>query len=167
MTNTTKLFALAQLAEASYAEFDKFSGDAIYSDTEIRNALINLQEDGDYNFSDTQATTFADNWRVVHHQQNLTSGFSATLFEYIGNDPNSGFTAGELVYAPRGTEGVFSLDLWVADLGDIVTDGLALDQIVDMYNDWKRVTAGSGNTYEAAVLETDLALTAARKLSPS
>lgn len=157
MTITTKLFALAQLAEASYARFDKFA------DTE--SALI-AQNGNDYKFSPAQATEFVNNWRVVHHQQNLTSGFSATLFEYIGNDPTSGFTTGELVYAPRGTEGLPSFDLWVADLGDIVTDGLALDQIVDMYNDWKRITAGSGNAYDAAELKIDIVLTALRAATP-
>lgn len=76
MSITTSLFDQALLAEAAYADF---------SDP-LKTKLQALKDAG---FSETQATEFVNNWRVVHHQQNLTSGFSATLFEYIGNDPNS------------------------------------------------------------------------------
>ncbi len=37
--------------------------------------------------------------------------------------------------ALRGTEGVGSDDLWKADIGNIVGNGLALKQIVDLYNE--------------------------------
>ncbi len=40
-----------------------------------------------------------------------------------------------------------------ADIGDIVADGLAIDQIVDMYNDWQRLKAPKGTTYRAAKFE--------------
>ena len=88
MTSTTKLFNLAQLSEAAYADFEFFN--ATYSDTQIHDKLV------DKNFSDTQASEFADNWRVISHQPNTASGYSGTLFKYIGNDPNSGFTNGQL-----------------------------------------------------------------------
>ncbi|MBN1956655.1 MAG: cadherin-like domain-containing protein [Desulfuromonadales bacterium] len=48
---------------------------------------------------------------------------------------------------------MFSTDLWSADLGDIVTDGLAMKQIVDMYNDWKRLNTLRDGIYQAAHLE--------------
>lgn len=161
MTNITKLFELAQLAEASYADFTK---------SDKKAALISE------NFSSAQADDFLSNWQDIHHQKDtsgvlgeLFHGFSATLFEYIGEDnsANGGYKPGDLVYAVRGTAGVVS-DLIPTDGGDIVLDGLALDQIVDMYNDWQRINAGAGNHYWAAELKTDVALTAARALlSPS
>src|SRR5690606_27722283 len=36
----------------------------------------------------------------------------------------------------------------------IVTDGLAIKQIIDLYNDWHRLHAGINDTYQVAVLET-------------
>ena len=172
MTNTTKLFDLAQLAEASYAIFDP----SVYRNSQkLIDRLVNLQNDGSYDFSATQAAELTNHWQVIHHQQDTTgilgevfSGFSATLFEYIGEDnsANGGYKPGDLVYAVRGTAGVVS-DLIPTDGGDIVLDGLALDQIVDMYNDWQRINAGAGNRYWAAELKTDVALTAARALLSS
>ena len=157
MTNTNKLFTLAQLAEASYAELIS----AVNSQTNLINSLK------DTKFSQTQAEEFAKNWKLISYQPNTESGFSATLFQYIGNDPNSGYTNGELVYAIRGTElGIFNPDDLASDIGDIVVDGLAVNQIVDMYNDWKRITAGTDQPYQAAILKTDLALTAQRALLP-
>jgi hypothetical protein len=67
MTNTKKLFELAELAEASYAKFNLFG--------QLENALT------DSKFSQIQATAFAAHGRVASHQSNTGSGFSATLFE--------------------------------------------------------------------------------------
>lgn len=167
MTATTKLFELAQLAEASYADLQN----SVNNSTNLIKALIDKKANGDYKFSESQATEFASHWKVIHHQPN-TSGFlgtalhafSGTLFERIDDDPISGYQAGQLVYATRGTEPLDG-DL-LTDVGDISADGLALDQIVDMYNDWKRITAGVGNHYKAANLKTDIALTAARAALP-
>ena len=145
MTSTKSLFELAQLAEASYAKFDEFGN--------TKDALIAL-DDGDYEFSPTQAGEFIKNWRVVHHQPDTASGYSGTLFEYIGNDPNSGFSNGELVFSQRGTAGLFT-DLLDADLYGISVNGLAYKQIVDMYNYWQRLTANAG----ASVLEASVART--------
>jgi trimeric autotransporter adhesin len=153
MTSTTHLFELAQLAEAAYANFTNFS-----DSTPASTIITALVAKG---FSDTQATVFTDNWRVVHHQPNQTgllggqiTGYSGTLFEYIGNDPNSGFTTGQYIFAPRGTEPDYiinSLDL-AADVGDIVIDGLAFEQVIDMYNHWKQITTAAGQSYQRAVL---------------
>jgi hypothetical protein len=113
-------------------------------------------------FSATQASEFAEHWRVVHHQSNTESGFSATLFERIDDDPLGGFQAGELVYAIRGTEAGTIGDI-SADVGDIMLDGLAINQIVDLYNDWMRILAGDGQVYEAAQLEYNADLTIERQ----
>jgi len=66
MTDTNKLFELAQLAEASYADFQKFSNDSF----EALKAS---------DFSVTQATEFTQRWQVISHQPDTASGFSATF----------------------------------------------------------------------------------------
>ncbi|MBU1567842.1 MAG: hypothetical protein KJ630_19725 [Proteobacteria bacterium] len=85
-------------------------------------------------------------------RENTASGFSATLFKKIGED--------EYYYACRGTEltGFGWQDLIKADIGDIVVDGLAIHQIVDMYNDWQRIK--STGVYIAAKLDLLLLETA-------
>jgi len=145
MIDSKKIYELAQLAEASYADF------------QIADPARGLQL---IKFSDTQASEFVKHWRVVAHQHNTESGFSATLFQRIDTDPVTGFQAGQYVYAVRGTEpGLQDLS---TDLGDIVADGLALDQIVDLYNHWNRLQVSQGQFYAAAKLETLEAETAGR-----
>lgn len=148
MTEANKLFEFAELAEASYADFANLSPKAA------------LTTSGS-SFSSTQAEGFLNHWRIVYHQPDTTEGFSATLFQRIDTDPIGGFQAGQYVYAIRGTSEIL-IDLVGADANDIATDGLALDQIVDMYNDWERINAGSGQPYQAAVLDTDWGKTAIR-----
>ena len=157
MTETAKLYELASLAEASYVLFDGLNGD--FSSESVEVFLKNKDRNG--KLSATQAEDFVANWTVVSHQKNVQdggiafdSGFSATLFKNNQN-PN------EYVYALRGTEpGNWVDDIAVTDVGDIVTDGLAIKQIVDMYNDWQRLTAGGNQPYQVAVLTPLLAETA-------
>lgn len=142
MSGTRKLYELASLAEASYALFDELNN--IYSDENVRDLLKNSRFNG--TFTATQAADFVAEWEVISHQKNTENGFSATLFR----NKNTG----EYVYATRGTEpGDPWNDLVSADIGDIVTDGLAIKQVVDMYNDWQRLTAATGESYQVAVLE--------------
>lgn len=150
MISSDNFFELASLAEASYSEFDKFSGDS-------KTALT------DKDFSSSQADALLDKWDVVTnaHQPNTDSGFSSTLFKNKDD--------GSYVLAFRGTEPFvqFPDDLGT-DIGDIVSDGLAFEQIIDMHNEWLRIT--SPGVYTAAKLETlaveTLALQAAR-LNPA
>lgn len=123
MTNLVQFFELAQLAEASYADFSD-------PDIEARAALI---DNGD-GFSPTQADLFLADWQIVSgaHRPNTDSGHSSTLFRDI-HDPT------RFVLAFRGTEGLISYDLWSEDIGNIATDGIAIDQIVDLYNEWQRI----------------------------
>ncbi len=94
-------------------------------------------------FSKAQAEAFSTQWSVVTHQPNTESSYSSTLFKN---------TEGQYVLAFRGTEGLFSRDLWQADAADIVYDGLAIKQIVDLYNDWVRMNVPAGAGYPAAHL---------------
>lgn len=154
MIDAKNFFELAQLAEASYADFwDDATNQLITDRSRVEIALIDLQSDGKYKFSETQAEEFTNNWSVIAHQPNTTSGYSSTLFQ--NKD-------GSYVLAFRGTEGVTSDDLWQEDIANIVIDGIAIDQIVDLYNEWQRISQSS---YHAAYLETLTAETVAYALA--
>lgn len=146
MSETSKLYDMASLAEASYVYFNKLNGD--FSTNAVKDALQHPQFEG--RFTADQAADFVTQWEVISHQPNTGSGFSATLFKNK--------TSGEYVYAVRGTEGL-SWDLLSADVGDIVTDGLALKQVVDMYNDWSRINTPAGQHYQAAYLDLQVLAT--------
>ncbi|MGV8835104.1 flagellinolysin [Cellvibrio sp.] len=122
-------FDIASLAEASYAT---------------------LREGGDVNkaalirsgFSDSQAEDILSRWSVKAHLPNTSTGFSMSLFE----------GADGIVLAFRGTEPdkQWANDIR-ADVGDIVSDGVAIDQIIDLVNFWAWVK--SDDVYTAAKLE--------------
>ncbi len=149
------VFDKAQLAEASYVLFDYLQND--YSDGGVVDILQTAEQGGV--FTPTQAENFVNVWRVISHTKNTSNGYSATLFQSKAT--------GEYVYAIRGTEPSDPInDISETDIGDIVIDGLALDQIVDMYNDWQRLITPEGQTFQAARL-TDLeAETYALRLTP-
>ncbi len=155
MTTPSKLLEQMQLSEASYAAFDGMP----YQD-EVR-LKERLRENG---FSNAQADEFVRHWQVVGYQGNTSSGFSATLFEGLNPD---GSGNGQLTLALRGTETGWlripgfpnPTDLALTDVSDIVLDGLALDQIVDMFNYVQRLKASPGSTYTVARLENYNALT--------
>jgi len=148
MSDNTKLYDMAALAEASYVFFDKLKD---YSDESVADALQISELEG--KFSATQADDFVSHWQVVSHLPNTSSGFSATLFKNK--------QTGEYVFAVRGTEATSFIKDWgLTDFADIVRDGVALDEIVDMYNYWQQLNSPK-TPYKVAVLETDKALTAA------
>ncbi|MCU7873328.1 MAG: hypothetical protein KZQ91_11335 [Candidatus Thiodiazotropha sp. (ex Lucinoma borealis)] len=131
---------LAQMAEASYADFTlAMQADGSYQERDVRTALQRIgtdegdPDDPDKGFSQTQAELFTEKWEVIHHQPDTDSGFSATLFK--STDSSS---AQPYVLAIRGTDGF--RDLVITDGWDIVADGLAIDQIVDLWNYWKGLT---------------------------
>ncbi len=140
--DSSSLFQLAQLAEASYADLVD-----VGAKDELETALQAEK------FTQEQAEEFAKHWRVADHQPNTDSGYSGTLFESIENP-------GQFVFAFRGTETHDLVDL-NADLGDIVTDGLATEQIIDMYNHWQRITTADDQPYQAAKLTINTTETAA------
>ena len=55
-------------------------------------------------------------------------------------------------------------DLLVTDLQDIVLDGLAIDQIVDLYNYWNMISTPEGEPYEAFEVVDLIAETVALQL---
>ena len=139
MTRNVRILDSALMAETAYAEFLQPNGQLKSS---IRQALL------DKDWSATQADEFLRNYRVVSQQPNTATGYSATLFEKL----NNGVPTGQFVLANRGTE-LLTIDLAV-DIGELVADGLAYSQIVDMYNYWKRLTTLPGQTHQQAQLLT-------------
>ena len=55
-------------------------------------------------FADTLAAEFVQQWEVVEHISNTSTGFSGTLFRARKDDPAAGIVAGELVLSFRSTE---------------------------------------------------------------
>ena len=162
MSTIQDIYQQAQLAEAAYANFVIGSG-LIATRDELKTAL---EAEG---MSTAQATEFITHWKVVDQYTatawgGLTdgSGFSATVFEKLDANGNG---TGQYSFAARGTQ----VGLWPpttadlsADIGDIVADGIALDQVVDMYNYWQSLN--TSGVYQAAKLETSLVETAALNL---
>lgn len=137
----SQYYDLASMAEASYVLFSKLDN---FKDTAIEGALKTTDLNGE--FSATQAADFVSKWTVKDHLSNTDNGYSSTVFKSK--------TGSEYVLAFRGTEPSNGGDI-IAD-GDIVTDGLAIWQIVDMYNDIQRMRAAAGTTYSKATLELDV-----------
>ncbi len=160
------LFQKALLAEASYADFESID---ITDEEDIKTALQRIDtaedepvDDPKKGFSLSQAEDFISHWEVVHHQPDTDSGFSATLFKNKDSNVSQPY-----VLAIRGTAG--KQDLVVTDISDIVTDGLAIDQIVDMWNYWKRLTTAKGECFTGLRLVTlaeETAALAFAKLNP-
>jgi hypothetical protein len=125
----------------------------------LKERLIDEQPDGDYSFSLTQATAFVEKWEVIDQYTapqalGLTGiGFSATVFRNLDT--------GQYVFAARGTEPSLMNDLLVADISEIGFQGIALRQAIDLYNYRKSLDVPAGEAYQAAYLQTEVALTAA------
>lgn len=131
MTSVASLFEQAQLAEAAYAN--------LVPGTTLLSELQNT--DNGMHFSLTQATAFAAEWEVTDHIPDTVSGFSATLFR---NRQTGAYTL-----AVRGST---NLTDFAADAALIVRDGLAVQQVVDLYNFWQRANTAAGQGYTAAKL---------------
>ncbi len=70
MSNIQELFQQAQLAEAAYANFGAIGGGIITD----KNGIISALQVED--FSESQATAFANAWEVIDHAPNTAFGFS-------------------------------------------------------------------------------------------
>ena len=148
MNTIQNLFQQAQLAEAAYADLTTTIG----SQSNLLTAL-NVANKDQYggSFTLAQATDFVAHWRVVSHQPNTTSGFSATVFESLDHP-------GQYEFAVRGSENLFSasgaVDWLAADTSDIGGQGIALRQAIDLYNYIQSLKTPQGATYQAAYLKT-------------
>ena len=135
--STITLFDQAQLAEAAYAEFTDSGGNLI---TSIGGVINALKAEG---MSESQAAEIVIHWKVVSHIPNTSTGFSATIFESLDNP-------GEFSLAIRGSLPQPAPTDFIADAKLIATDGVAVSQLVDLYNYWQSLT--HNGTYQAAKL---------------
>lgn len=152
MSNIQDLFQQAQLAEAAYAIFLDSSGNLLTNKDDIKAAL---QDQGNsMTFSDAQATAFINDWRVVDQYTNSSwgglvgTGFSATVFERLDENGNG---TGEYSLAIRGSQDAAD---FIADTKLITTGGVAVSQLVDLYNYWMRLT--SAGIFQEANLSTQV-----------
>ena len=137
-----KVASHALLADASYAVIKNASfSDGSIDQSRIEGVLLARLD------SQSQVDELLAQWEVIHHQPDMDSGFSATLFK--STDPSA---TQPYVLALRGTDG--EQDLLVTDISDIVHDGLAIDQIVDLKNYWSRLTTPRGQTFIGSELVT-------------
>ena len=137
MSNIQGLFEQAQLAEAAYANFS-------IAGVSTKDALQDTENGG--SFSATQAAEFVLHWRVVDQLPDTSNnGFSATVFESLDHP-------GEFSLAIRGsTPDQFGVD-FLADTKLITTDGVAVTQLVNLYNYWQSLT--HTGPYQAVYLVT-------------
>ncbi|MES9957227.1 MAG: putative Ig domain-containing protein [Sedimenticola sp.] len=158
MIELNKFSDMAAMAEASYVKFDRIYGtNTNYSDRDDLVYILdkNTDEDFEGEFSVTQAEAFASKWIVIHHQKNTESGFSATLFKNGSGEYVLGIRGSEFSWYPFN-----NTDLLSTGINDIAIDGLAIHQIVDLYNYWQQLTAAKGSVYKVKTLETQSSLTA-------
>ena len=127
------------LAEASYADFSQ----GLHKE-EIDKALEDSTKK-----TQNLVKYITDNYEVVAHWKDQPSGFSGTLFRKMKEKVKK--EGMEYVLALRGTNG--GKDIFVTDIGDIVNDGLAHHQIVDMYNFWQQITAPKGEPYDVMYVD--------------
>lgn len=82
---------------------------------------------------------------------NTDGRFSGTILRRIDDDPMTGLKAGDVVFAMRGTEPGYN-DLYPTDFNEIVKNGLAFRQIIDVYNYWQRLITPEGELARQATL---------------
>ncbi|HBU28883.1 MAG TPA: hypothetical protein DEB56_03775 [Thiobacillus sp.] len=137
MSTIQDLFQQAQLAQAAYADL---TGTAENQTALL--ARLDVANKDTYNgtFSQSQAAEFVKHWRVVSHQPDTSSGFSATLFERLNSEPQP---TGQYTLAIRGSSEPAD---WTADFFDLALGGVAYGQVQSMVNYVLRLQAGSLGT---------------------
>ena len=70
----------------------------------LTEALLTIGNSRTSRFTRVDAQWFSEDWTVVEHTSNTTTGFSGTLFRALRDDPEHGVVAGEQVISFRSTE---------------------------------------------------------------
>lgn len=145
MSTIQDLFQQAQLAEAAYANLWNIGTNSVITDRELVRAALR-DRDNNMSFSEAQADAFVNQWKVIDHIPDTAAGFSATIFERLDANKNG---TGEFSLAIRGSTAANYLADFYADTALIAIDGIAVRQVVDLYNFWQRATTSAG-AYRAA-----------------
>ena len=98
-------------------------------------------------FTEIQAKEFTKEWTVLEHTSNTKTGFSGTLFKYIGqDDPSRDLRAGELVISFRSTEFLddAARDNQATNAMEIKPFGWSFGQIADMEDWYAKLNADPG-----------------------
>lgn len=156
-----KIINYTLLSEAAYANFWDDKVDTQITDLkQIAFCLIDKEVgktwlDPKGNGEKSAINIIVDNYDIISHQPNTASGFSATLFQEFKRDRSGNIVEkGEYVLAIRGTEHKTKEDIGT-DVGDITFDGLAVDQIVDLYNFFQKLVTPETENYKIASLNID------------
>ncbi|KAB2924789.1 MAG: hypothetical protein F9K30_08730 [Dechloromonas sp.] len=126
---------LQMAAEALYG-YELTSSNPVALTKPVLDAAVLIKgNDHASKFPEALADRFVNEWEILAHQPNTSSGFSGTLFRYKGeNDPTRGLTFGDLVLSFRSTE--FIDDALRDSVGTNesigTTGGWAFGQIADM-----------------------------------
>lgn len=150
--NVNNIYELGLLAEASYAWFDKIDYKDGYEllDLLTGKEIKDVPTEKKADFSKTQAEDFIANYEIVSHLPDTISDYSATVFRR--KNPQDGEP--EYVFSCRGTAGLLT-DVLGVDVGDIVANGAAWEQIVDQYNYWQRLITPIGQTCKQAYFDNE------------
>lgn len=95
-------------------------------------------------FTDSAAQEFASQWELVEQKASTSTGFSGTLFKYIGpDDPASGLKTNQYVMSFRSTEFIddYARDNAATNTLEVKAGGFAYGQIADMEDWWKSLKA--------------------------
>ena len=128
-----RLYRNSELSQAAYSHLVVGS---------TNNQISVLKQMGGAGFTQSQADSFVSRFTqvIAISDDPLNTGFSATVFS------SSGGINGELTLAIRGTDELIGSD--GDDDADILFNGIASEQIVEMSNWWARVTAAAGTSVE-------------------
>ncbi|MDR2902805.1 MAG: hypothetical protein LBU87_06880, partial [Lactobacillales bacterium] len=129
----------AQMADACYIDFN------MAGTTAARNANIDLLIDK-RKMTKQQATDFLNKYEVAYQYPNDRTGLSFTVFREI--------STGKLTLATRGTEGIVSLDAWVADT-IMVLSGVAETQVLALFNALSVMTANPDDLFFVQAMKFD------------
>jgi hypothetical protein len=97
-------------------------------------------------FTSAQAVRFTNEWEVVAHQPNTSTGFSGTVFRSRVTDPTRGVVEGQLVMSFRSTEFIddAARDNQATNVFEVKEFGWAFDQIDDMMTWFDRLNGVGG-----------------------
>lgn len=106
-----------------------------------------------------QAEQFVSEWTVVSHQPTTSTGFSGTLFKYIGTaDAQRGLTPGMLVVSLRSTEFIedTARDNQATNVLELSQGGWAIGQSADMRTWFDAASAANRNDFDAVGGKVDV-----------
>ena len=111
----------------------------------ITDKLLEQGNDHNSKFTPTDAAEFTDNWEMVAHIANTTTGFSGSLFRAKKDIPDAGIQKGDLTISFRSTEFVddATRDSQATNTFEIADRGWAFGQISDMVR-WVHILQRKG-----------------------